>query len=111
MLASRRFPVALVVALSLAFTVGLGPAAADEGATPPAEMEGAEAPAVLCEAASAPAEIQLIVPGPIGGNCPTNRCTVDNDCGDECTVTGCAWPCGACVYETSDACSGYCFCR
>ena len=50
-------------------------------------------------------------PRPGGSQCPKWTCGKDTDCGDECTVPNCPWPCGVCVWETSVACSGVCVCR
>lgn len=52
------------------------------------------------------------IPGPLpGDNCPNWRCSQDFECANECAIPNCPPPCGACIYETSEPCSGFCICR
>ena len=82
-------------------------AAATQEAAPAQQADGGS-----CTVQAEPAEAAVVAPGPILGNpCPNNTCHLDSHCGLLCTVPGCAWPCGACVWETSQACSGVCVCR
>lgn len=123
----RRFPLLLAV-VALLFTVtptawaaDEAPVASDDTATAVAPAAAEEAAEVTTEetaetAGAVDAELDLARlfaagPKPIDSNCPDWTCSVDDDCGTECVVGTCPWPCGACVYETSEPCSGYCFCR
>lgn len=112
---------AVAVVLVATVLVVAPPAVASEAA-PTADTDPAvvtaevTAPVQSVDPGTVPADLGLDAPDPeflqiLGNPCDTGRCSVDNHCGFFCMVGTCPWPCGACVYETSQPCSGYCVCR